>query len=94
MSQYTQPGANDTYPVEPKVKAGTLASYVATFLLAALVNGVQDEDHAVLLGTMPEWLETLLLPLLPALATLAAGYLAKHQHRRAGGMAVPPSAAE
>lgn len=74
--------AKGDYPVEPKVQAATLASYAATFLVTMFANIAQDEDHALLLGLIPEWAETLLLPLLPALATLAAGYAAKHQHRR------------
>lgn len=68
-------------PVEEKVKWATAASYLASLLLTALANGIQDERHALVLGAMPEVLESLLLPLLPALATFAAGWAAKHTHR-------------
>lgn len=68
--------------VETKVTASTIGAYVATFLLTALLNGVQNEDHALLLGNgMPEWLETFLLPLLPSALTFALGWLAPHTHR-------------
>lgn len=70
------------WPLEPKVKAATLSSYLGSLLVVAGTNIAQDEDHALLLGTMPEWLESLLLPLVPALAALGAGYWAKHQLRR------------
>jgi hypothetical protein len=82
--------ANTNGPVEAKVKASTIASYIGAFLLTALANGVQDEDHALILGNaFPEWLETLLLPLLPALASFAAGWAARHTPRPDLGAAGP-----
>lgn len=70
------------YPVEPKVKAATAASYFVTLVLVAVANAVQDQDVALLLGFAPQWLESVLLPLVPALGALLAGYVARHQHRR------------
>jgi hypothetical protein len=68
-------------PVEEKVKWATAASYLAGLVVTALANAAQDEDHALLLGFLPEWLESLLLPLLISAPTLYAGWQAKHTHR-------------
>lgn len=68
-------------PVEQKVVASTGAAYVAAFFLTAFINGAQSEDHALLLGALPEWVEVVLLPLLPAVATFLSGYMARHTPR-------------
>lgn len=68
-------------PIETKVTWATAASYVAALVLVAVANAVQDADHALILGALPEAWESILLPLLPALATFAAGWAAKHTPR-------------
>jgi hypothetical protein len=81
------------YPVEPKVKAATFGSGLASLLLFGALSIVQDERVPLLIGFLPEWLEPFALALVPAAITAVAGYYAKHQHRRAG-VPVPPSEAE
>jgi len=70
------------YPVEPKVKAASFASAAAMLILTLVANLLANQDNALLLGTLPEWAEVLLLPLVPALAALVAGYQAQHQYRQ------------
>ncbi len=77
-----RPDAAGNYPIEPKVKAGTAASYALSLLAFALMTIVQDERVPLLIGFLPEWLEPFALAILPALGTLAAGFYAAHQHRR------------
>lgn len=94
MSHYA-PGAAPTGPIETKVKWASIASYLASVVLVALANALQDADHALVLGEIPELLESLLLPLLPALATFLAGYSARHTFRHdlrgSGGSQAGPS---
>lgn len=70
------------FPLEPKVKQATISSYVAALLLTAAMTLVQDENVPLLLGFLPEAVEPFALAMLPAAASLVAGYMAKHQHRR------------
>ena len=81
-SQVATPNASGQYPPEPKVVAATAGAYVLTFLTFMVANFAKDVDHALVLGTMPEWLETVLAPLIPAAAAYVNGSLPKHQHRR------------
>ncbi len=62
--------------------AATAAAYALTLLLTAVATIVQNADTSLLIGFLPEWLEPFVLAALPALGALAAGYVAKHQHRR------------
>ena len=85
MSSPAVPQHTGNAPLEPKVKAASIASYLVSAVVVGLANIVQDEDHALLLGNWYEWVETLLLPIFPALAALGAGYRAQHQFRRGEG---------
>jgi hypothetical protein len=77
---------SDAYPtgpqpepgkVETKTKAGAVVSYVGAFLLFAwLTNTTTD------LSFLPDWLETALYPLVPALASFAGSYLKNHRPGR------------
>jgi hypothetical protein len=69
-------------PVEPKVVFATAASALITFLITAVSNGLQNEDHGVLLTGIPDILEPLVITGITALATFLSGWWAKHQHRR------------
>lgn len=73
--------ASSSGTIEQKVKASTAASYLVSLVVIALANGIQDHEGSLLLGSLPDWLESLLLPLLPAIATFLAGWAAKHTHR-------------
>lgn len=74
------------YPVEPKVKAAGIATYIAGLLLVALVTGLQDGQ---LLEELPDWGTALLAPILPTIAAWVAGYAARHQYRATEGRTAP-----
>lgn len=65
-------------PVEKKVTVATIAAFVVGVLIAIL-NAVQANPD--LLGGLPTWLQSLLLVLIPTLATFGGGYLAPHTPR-------------
>lgn len=67
--------------VETKVKAATLATYLVSVAGLAIVNTVAGD--ASLLGPLPDLLEALIVPLLPAAAAFLAGYQARHTPRPA-----------
>lgn len=72
-------GEKTKAPTELKVKASTLAAYAGSTVALAVLNGV-SADASVISG-MPDWLEALLLPAVPALAAFVAGWRARHTHR-------------
>ncbi|MEU7855277.1 hypothetical protein [Nonomuraea sp. NPDC049141] len=66
-------------PVERKVTAATAGSYLgllATLTVLQTVNADLD-----LISFLPDWLESLAIPLLPGLITYVSGYKAKHTAR-------------
>lgn len=65
-------------PVERKVTAATLAAYLAGLAGLAVVNGIADAD---LIAALPDLLEMMLAPLIPAAATFLAGYVTRHTPR-------------
>lgn len=77
---------NDAYPtgpqpgpgkVESKTKAGAWATYAgAVVLFAVLTNTATD------LSFLPDWLETLVYPAVPALASFLGSYLKNHKPGR------------
>ena len=75
------PKPASTNAVEPKVSAATLGAYVAGVLLLVLVQVFTDNDNELLLAVLPDALETFVLPLVPAVVALIAGFAAKHQWR-------------
>lgn len=83
---------NGNYPPEPKVLAATATTAIVSFVLDAISNAVQNQDSGVLLNGLPDWLEPFVAALLLAIPTFAAGWSAKHQHRR-GPAAAPPTVA-
>ena len=64
--------------VEAKVKASTTITFLVGLALAVL-NGVQED--ASLLGPLPEWLQAVLLALVPPALAFLAGYKARHTPR-------------
>lgn len=68
----------DTYPVEAKVTAATLAAFAASLVLA-LCNAVIADSS--ILGPLPGWAQFLILTLAPTVAIYAAGYSAPHTPR-------------
>lgn len=65
-------------PVETKVVVSSTVALLASSVLAGLNVVIAD---AALLGSMPIWLQTVLIALVPTLAVLIAGYAAPHSPR-------------
>jgi hypothetical protein len=84
--------SNEAYPtgpapspgrVEEKTKVGAYATYAgALILFAVLTNTATD------LTFLPDWLETIVLPLVPAIASLLGSYLKNHKPGRMSRSAV------
>lgn len=66
-------------PVERKVTAATAGSYLG--LLAVLTALQAINADLDLIAFLPDWLESLSIPLLPGLITYVSGYKAKHTAR-------------
>lgn len=66
-------------PVEKKVAWASVGTYLGLVVLLAVVNAVNAD--ATLISGLPDWLETLLLPLVPAMVSFLGGYTAKHTPR-------------
>lgn len=72
----------DTSKIAPKVTMATAGAYLAGVVGLSLVNAFTDDDNQLLLAALPDAVEPFVLPLVPAVVALVAGYLAKHQWRR------------
>lgn len=72
------PPARKRAPVEAKVKASSVVTYLGVVTLLAVLAEV---DHLDLVTALPQWAEVILTPLLPALATFGAGYQTRHTPR-------------
>ncbi|WP_433235569.1 hypothetical protein ACQPYK_25570 [Streptosporangium sp. CA-135522] len=66
-------------PVEAKVKAMGLASYLAGVAGMAVLQAVADNPSMIAL--MPDWVEALVLPLVPTGLAALAGFKARHTPR-------------
>lgn len=64
--------------VETKVKAASIFSYFGLLALLAILNGVTDTN---LVAGLPDWIEVLVAPVIPAAVGLVAGYVASHTPR-------------
>lgn len=66
-----QPGPG---PVETKTKIGAWSTYAGAFVLFAILT-----SSATDLSFLPDWLEVVLYPLVPALASFLGSYLKSHK---------------
>ncbi|MGW1994726.1 holin [Embleya sp. NPDC001921] len=73
-------------PVETKVKAAGIATYLGLAGLLGILNATGD---AGLLGGLPDVAEVFVAPMLPTAITLVAGWLAKHTPRPEDDTASP-----
>lgn len=71
-------------PVEKKVSVATLAAYLASTGLLAILTSIQD--NAGLVAGLPDGLEPFVLALVPTAVTFVAGWAAKHTPRRPAGV--------
>ncbi|MFB4284834.1 hypothetical protein ACBJ59_56870 [Nonomuraea sp. MTCD27] len=66
-------------PVETKVKAMGLVSYLAGVAGMAVLQAVADAPS--LIAWLPDWVEAITLPLLPTALAAVAGFTAQHTPR-------------
>ncbi|WP_214317028.1 hypothetical protein [Nonomuraea sediminis] len=66
-------------PVETKVKAMTLASYLAGVAGMAVLQAVSSDPSMI--SFLPDWMEAITLPLLPTALAAVAGFKARHTPR-------------
>ncbi|MEU2181222.1 holin [Streptomyces thermolilacinus] len=66
-------------PIEKKVTAASIAAYLASTGLLAVLTAIQD--NAGLVAGLPDGLEPFLLALVPTGLTFAGGWAAKHTPR-------------
>ena len=80
----TRPGGNgfatgEAPAVEPKVTWASVATFVGLYLATGLLELVRDQP--VIVSPLPDWLEPIVVGLVPALLALIAGYSAPHAPR-------------
>lgn len=63
-----------TGPVESKTTAASYAAYAGAFVLFAILTSTATD-----LSFLPDWLETIVYPLVPALVALLGGYMKNHK---------------
>ncbi|MEV1177279.1 hypothetical protein [Nonomuraea sp. NPDC049784] len=66
-------------PVETKVKAMTLVSYLSGVAGMAVLQAVSNDPS--LISWLPDWVEAITLPLLPTALAAVAGFKARHTPR-------------
>ncbi|MEU1883446.1 hypothetical protein ABZ470_39585 [Streptosporangium sp. NPDC020072] len=66
-------------PVERKVSAATAGSYLGLLAFLTVLQAINADLD--LISFLPDWLETLAVPLLPGLITYVSGYQARHTAR-------------
>lgn len=78
--------STDAYPtgpepgpgkVESKTKAAAWSTYAGAFVLFTVLTNTATD-----LSFLPDWLETVLYPLVPAAAAFLGGYLKNHKPGR------------
>lgn len=74
MSTYSSVKA----PVEAKVKAAGIATYLGLGAALAILAGVTDLN---LIAGLPDWLEVFVAPMLPTAITTITAYRTKHTPR-------------
>ncbi len=66
-------------PVEWKVKAAAVGSYLGSVGVLAVLQAVNSDLS--LLDWLPDWAETIVIPLIPTAITAAAAWGARHTPR-------------
>ncbi len=81
-------------PVEKKVTWSSVLAYLGGLAVMAVLNAVATDEG--LISALPAWLESLVVPIVPAVIAFVGGWFAKHTPRPdlpAGGAAAPPKRA-
>lgn len=76
---HSDPEPTYTQPVEAKVKAMALVSYLTGIAGMAALQTIADD--ASLISFLPDWVEMIVLPLVPSGLTALAGWKARHTPR-------------
>ncbi|MFD3574782.1 holin [Streptomyces sp. NPDC058644] len=71
--------ASPSDPIETKVKASSVATYLVSLAALAILGGVTDDPS--LISGMPDVLEPFILALIPAATNAVAGWAAPHTPR-------------
>lgn len=61
-------------PIETKTKAAAWFAYAGAFVLFAILTSTATD-----LSFLPDWLETLIYPLIPAVVALLGSYMTAHK---------------
>lgn len=77
----SNPVADSRAPLAPKVKWAAIGSYVSGVVALALVNAFTANQNELLFASLPDPIETFILPFVPGVIALVSGYVAKHQWR-------------
>lgn len=76
---HADPEPTYTQPVEAKVKAMTLVGYLSGVAGMAVLQAVSDSPSMI--SFLPDWVEAVVLPLLPTGLSALAGWKARHTPR-------------
>lgn len=76
----SEPSNPSSAPIEKKVTAATVATYLGLVGLLAILNAVADTN---LITALPDIVEVFVAPLVPTLITFVGGYMARHTPRNA-----------
>lgn len=66
-------------PVEKKVKAATVATYLGSVIVLAVLGAVSS--NPLLISGLPDWIEAVVIPVIPALVTFFTAYRTAHTPR-------------
>ncbi|GAA2098629.1 hypothetical protein GCM10009801_69810 [Streptomyces albiaxialis] len=72
-------GITGSAPVERKVTASSVAAFVASAGLLAVLTAVQENNGLV--GGLPDAVEPVVLALVPTAVTFVSGWMARHTPR-------------
>lgn len=76
---HADPEPTYTGPIETKVKAMTLAGYLSGVAGMAVLQAVADDPSMI--AFLPDWVEAIILPLVPTALAALAGWKARHTPR-------------
>lgn len=66
-------------PIEKKVTAATIATYFGSVVMLAILGAVSS--NPLLISGLPDWIEAILIPVIPALVTFFTAYRTAHTPR-------------
>jgi hypothetical protein len=75
------PEPSNTTTIEPKVKWAAIGQFALGVVGLALFNAFTSDDNQLLMAAVPDAVEIFVLPLVPTIGGLIAGYQARHQWR-------------